>query len=258
MNNLDPYKILYPPPHLCECNECGLITKPKNRFISGHNTRVNNPMDNEESRKKIGVTNRLKGTYEKTVKILIENNPMNNPLCIQKRKENFINKYGVDNPQKVPEIVEKRVATFRRFGYYEKFVEYLKTDNPSKRPEVRQKLSDANTDWEFYYEYGVKKSWLPYNGVFTREFKNKIRSRDCFRCVITGITNEEHRELYGCDLLVHHWNYNKDETDPYYFVTVCRPINAMAEFDKDCWMSLFGGIAEEGTPLWKMYERNEL
>jgi hypothetical protein len=54
---------------LCECNQCGLEVKPGRRFISGHNTRINNPMSNTEAR----------GKYDEYQK---EQKGKNRPRCI--------------------------------------------------------------------------------------------------------------------------------------------------------------------------------
>jgi hypothetical protein len=107
------------------------------------------------------------------------------------------------------------------------------------------------TDWDFYNEHGVKKSQYPYSEFFNDNTRKKIREHWNNKCVITGITNEEHKQLYNQELHIHHWNYNKDENDIYYMLPVCNSINLMANFNKESWESLFGGIAETGIPWYE-------
>lgn len=121
----------------------------------------------------------------------------------------------------------------------------------AKRGECKGKNAAAygkipwNFDKEFYEKFGIKKSFYPYNENFNYKLKKKVRKYYDNCCVVTGMSNEEHKKLYGRSLFVHHWNYNKDTDDPYWMVPVCQTINNLAERDKEAWMSLFGGIVQE-------------
>ena len=103
----------------------------------------------------------------------------------------------------------------------------------------------VNTDWDFYNDYGTTRSKYPYGKGWTRKFKEQIRKRDDYKCVITGMTNEEHKAKYGRCLTVHHWNYDKDETNPFYFVTVTCGINTLANKNRAQWTDCFNGIMED-------------
>lgn len=107
------------------------------------------------------------------------------------------------------------------------------------------KISLSHRDTDFYNEYGCLKSNYPYNDCFTNEFKNIVRSRDGNRCVVTGMTNEEHKTKYGRSLCVHHWTYDKNVTDPFYFVTVTCGINIAAETNRGEWIDMFNEIMED-------------
>lgn len=111
--------------------------------------------------------------------------------------------------------------------------------------ETKRKLSLSRRDTEFYNEHGCLKSRYPYNDCFTKKFKDKIRALHDNKCVVTGMTNEEHKAKYGMSLCVHHWMYDKDATDPFYFVPVTNEINGMANFNKSEWQEMFNGIAED-------------
>ena len=114
-----------------------------------------------------------------------------------------------------------------------------------------RKASLRNRDWTFYNQHGTLKSRYPYNSIFNYETKQQIREKWGNKCVVTGMTSEEHKQIYGCDLHIHHWTYNKEEEDTYFMLPVCNQVNMMANGDKEEWMSIFGGIAEEGRPLWE-------
>ena len=58
-----------------------------------------------------------------------------NKYKVQKTKEIFIKKYGVDNTSKIPEVVNKRKLTcIQKYG----------VDNPSKCELIKQKIIDTN------------------------------------------------------------------------------------------------------------------
>lgn len=111
--------------------------------------------------------------------------------------------------------------------------------------EVKRKMSLSSIDWDFYNEHGCTKTLYPYSMIFDYEFKNMIRKRDGNACVVTGMTNEEHKAKYGRSLHVHHWTYDKDVTDPFYFVTVTCGINIAAETNRGEWIDMFNGIMED-------------
>jgi hypothetical protein len=301
----------------CLC-DCGLEAKPGNKYINGHNSRVNNPSCKPEvimkiqqtkqskkdgtwvapvqvpcgcgchqmttpgskyiqghcpksmdTRKKISDSNYKNGTYSKNSKRFKENHPLWNPKSVEKLvKSNWENGnydrirlrtiernevYG--NPMSNPETIKKRMDTCRKNNSYLlvsiKLKEWKHTDEGiehTKHFVDRSRLKCM--DWDFYNRYGIKKSQYPYNPYFDNKLKQKVFEKWYNRCVITGMTNEEHIKLYGQSLHVHHWNYDKSTQDVYWLIPVCMPINEMANGDKEAWMSIFGGIVEEGKPLW--------
>ena len=104
---------------------------------------------------------------------------------------------------------------------------------------IKNLQGENNPGWEG----GI--SFEPYATIFNEKFKEKIRWIYENECVVTGMTQQEHIAKYGRKLNVHHWNYNKKETNPFYFVPVCYAINVMAGYNKGQWIDLFNGIAEE-------------
>jgi len=111
--------------------------------------------------------------------------------------------------------------------------------------ETKRRISIARFDIDYYWEYNTTRSAFPYNDKFNYYFKRKIRNFYDNKCVITGMTNKEHKKKYGRNLDIHHWTYNKDETNPFYFVPVTKVINVQANKNRSQWIDLFNRIAEE-------------
>jgi len=127
---------------------------------------------------------------------------------------------------------------------------YFNISHASRRPcsgETKRKIGLAIMDKEFFQQHGTLKSLYPYNKCFNGKLAKEILERDNYTCQVTGMTNKEHVKQYGCRLHIHHWTYNKNESNPYYFVTVTHSINSLANSWKDRaqWTDMFNGIMEE-------------
>jgi len=180
------------------------------------------------------------GERKRRSDFLKEHNPMNNP---ESRKKVSMSTKGVPKPCHFSEEERKRRSI------------RLKNNNPMSDPEILDSIRGENHyhfDKVFYEEHGVWKSIFPYTEQFSPKMKRWVLKLYDNKCVITGITNEEHKRLYGRSLTIHHWNYNKDESSMYWLVPVSQEINAMANYDQDAWISLFGGIVEEKMNSIKM------
>lgn len=88
-----------------------------------------------------------------------------------------------------------------------------------------RRYADAKIDWDFYNKYGTIKKLYPYSDIFTEKFKKAIIKLYGNKCVITGMSNEEHKIKHGRSLAIHHWTYDKDETNPFYFVPISMEIH---------------------------------
>jgi len=75
-------------------------------------------------------------------------------------------------------------------------------------------------------------SFKPYNSMFNRKLKREIAERDSFTCQLCGMKHPS-------DANVHHWNYDKDETDGFYFVYTCRGCNARLNYNRESWEEYF-------------------
>ena len=90
--------------------------------------------------------------------------------------------------------------------------------NPEYRKMMSEKAINQFTDFDFYNEHGTFRQYFPYSVMFTHKFRESKRKEYDNTCPITGMTNEEHKVLYGRSLTVHHGNDNKLEEDPYWFI----------------------------------------
>jgi len=177
---------------------------------------------------------------ERRKEFLKSNNPMRNP---ESRKQLSNSTKGVSKPCHYN--VEERQKRSKKW----------KENNPMDIKEIRQKVigeNHYNFDIEFYQEHGIWRSHYPYNENFNSKTKRWVLKLYNYKCVVTGITNDEHKRLYGRSLIIHHWNYDKSNSDMYWLVPVCSEINAFANHDRESWMAFFGGIVEEKMNSIKM------
>jgi len=125
------------------------------------------------------------------------------------------------------------------------------------RPEVKEKLK--NLAIERYKDpkerEKISKSKiihglgnLPYSKEFTKFLRNKIRTRDNYKCQCCGMTQEENFNKYKKTLEVHHIDYYKFNCDENNLITLCKKCNVKANFDRDYWYAYF---------TYKMENKNE-
>ena len=82
-------------------------------------------------------------------------------------------------------------------------------------------------------------SFSAYPSEFNNELKVKIRKRDNYTCQKCNITEEEHLIVYGCNLSVHHIDYNKKNCKEENLITLCSECNLRANFNRDYWEKYF-------------------
>jgi transposase len=82
-------------------------------------------------------------------------------------------------------------------------------------------------------------SFLPYPPAFNKALKASIRKRDNYTCQVCGMTEEEHLILFGCNLTIHHADYNKENCDESNLFSTCFTCNARVNFNKTYWQSFF-------------------
>lgn len=220
------------------------ISYIERKYINGHNKSFKDKHHTDKSKEKISnfSKKRFKDPKERD-KI---SNGLKKYFEDPKSRENasiVLKKYYIDYPEARRKASKKTKKQFEKPEARRKQSERLK--KYFEDPEARKKVSINSTDWDFFKEHGTTRSKYPYANIFNNKFKQKIRELYNNECVITGMTNDEHRKRYNSSLHIHHWMYDKDSTKPFYFVPVTRSINSQANGSRMQWMELFNMIAEE-------------
>jgi hypothetical protein len=83
------------------------------------------------------------------------------------------------------------------------------------------------------------KSYEPYSIEFSNELKEQIRKRDNYTCQNCNMTEEEHLIVHGCVLNIHHIDYNKKNSNEKNLITLCRPCNLKANYNRDYWCQIY-------------------
>lgn len=79
---------------------------------------------------------------------------------------------------------------------------------------------------------GISK--LPYAFDFNKELKFLIRKRDKRTCQLCG-----KRKRANFDLLIHHIDYNKQNSNPKNLITLCRSCNSKVNGNRKSWTKFF-------------------
>ena len=229
-------------PPFCECN-CSEKTKwnvangEYNKYITGHNARVSNPMHKKEvAAKFLGEKNYNYG------KLKGRDNPMfgrEHPSRgkkihseeFRKTQSERVSKLGDNHPMRRPEIIAK-----------------ISGDNhPMKRPEVVAKISGKNHP--FYGKYGsLSSNWKggiaaePYcDAWLDKEYKESIKKRDNYECQNPDC-------WHTCDrlsLCLHHVDYVKKDCTPWNLLTLCKSCNTRANENREYWQKFYQNIISE-------------
>lgn len=84
-------------------------------------------------------------------------------------------------------------------------------------------------------------SYGPYAHDFGSKLKERIRRRDGNRCWLCGKT----REKEGRNMMVHHIDYDKMNTDPMNLISLCNSCHSKTNFNREHWRIRFQSIMLE-------------
>jgi hypothetical protein len=87
-------------------------------------------------------------------------------------------------------------------------------------------------------------SRMPYPYKFNKDLKNKIRSRDNYKCQKCGISHSKSKKLYNYTLPVHHIDYDKQNCKEENLITLCVSCHCKTIFNVDYWYAYFRYIME--------------
>jgi len=104
--------------------------------------------------------------------------------------------------------------------------------------EVKKILSELNKG-ENHPNWQGGISFEPYSPLWTEELKIKIRQRDNCECQNCNMTQEEHFIVAGCDLNVHHIDYDKKNCNEDNLIAVCLWCNCRANSNRNYWQDFY-------------------
>ena len=97
--------------------------------------------------------------------------------------------------------------------------------------EHRKKISESR--WgENNPAWSGGNSFVPYSYKFNKKLKEQVAERDDYICQLCGNTNV-------IDANIHHWDYDKMQTNPFFMIFMCRGCNAKLNYNRDTWTKHF-------------------
>lgn len=102
--------------------------------------------------------------------------------------------------------------------------------NPMKNPEVIKKMSGENSSL-----WLGGKSFEPYTVDFNKQFKESIRERDNYCCLLCNIPQES----LGYKLCIHHVDYTKNNSFPQNCASLCRNCHIPTNYNREIWTKHF-------------------
>lgn len=78
-----------------------------------------------------------------------------------------------------------------------------------------------------------------YPSIFSPKLKRKIRARDGFKCVLCGITEQEHLQKFNRVLSVNHIDFDKNNCCETNLNTLCTSCNTKINWDRPKWADHF-------------------
>tara|TARA_R100001530_G_scaffold63598_1_gene45719 strand:- start:2052 stop:2771 length:720 start_codon:yes stop_codon:yes gene_type:complete len=101
--------------------------------------------------------------------------------------------------------------------------------------EIRRKIGEAQKGNKSHaWKGGISK--LPYNFNWTDTLKESIRQRDSYCCRLCGVKSGS---KFHSKLDVHHIDYDKDNINPNYLISLCKSCHTKTNFNRDKWFKFF-------------------
>ena len=121
-------------------------------------------------------------------------------------------------------------------------------NNPAKKTEIGKKISLAKLGKERLDMIGNKnpawlggKSFEPYTPDFNKKFKEAIKERDNYCCVVCN----KHQSELKIELCIHHVDYNKINTLPQNCLSLCQNCHLKTNLNRNSWKLFFQSLLKE-------------
>jgi len=123
--------------------------------------------------------------------------------------------------------------------------------DPTKNPmygrthskEACRRIGEAHRGPKNFNWHGGARQ-VPYTFEFSKKLKAEIRCRDGYKCVVCGLTEKEHLQLYRRVLIVHHADYRKHNCAKSNLATVCMQCNSRVNFNREKWLRFFKQLVQ--------------
>tara|TARA_R100001530_G_scaffold93239_1_gene64717 strand:- start:2358 stop:3074 length:717 start_codon:yes stop_codon:yes gene_type:complete len=101
--------------------------------------------------------------------------------------------------------------------------------------EIRKKIGNAQKGNKSHnWKGGISK--LPYSFNWTDTLKESIRQRDNYCCRLCGVKSGS---KFHDKLDVHHIDYDKENIDPNYLISLCKSCHSKTNFNRNKWIKFF-------------------
>ena len=151
-----------------------------------------------------------------------------------KRKMGMIHK----GKKQSKETIQKRVIARSWYRPSEEVIQKMRDAKKGKivSETTKEKMRGKNNP-----RWLGGKSFEPYGLVFNDMFREKIRGRDNYCCVVCNNQQEELKDV----LSVHHIDYIKINNFPQNCVSLCRNCHAKTNFNRQSWKIFFQSLLKE-------------
>jgi hypothetical protein len=98
------------------------------------------------------------------------------------------------------------------------------------KPSIR---GDKSPNWRGGIQYE------PYPAAFNDYLKEEIRKRDNYTCQMCGMIDEEHIQIYGYCLSIHHIDYIKENCHKSNLISLCNQCHSRTNYNREHWINYF-------------------
>jgi len=141
-----------------------------------------------------------------------------------------------ENP--VKEETKRKISESRKGKNYGLVGENHPMFGKHHTEEAGKKMSFSRTDWDFYNEFGTKRSQYPYPKQWTKDLKLKIAERDKHTCQVCKST-------WPKQYATHHIDYDKDNCSESNLIFLCASCHYKTYHNKEKWIKHFVNYQKE-------------
>ncbi len=138
----------------------------------------------------------------------------------------------------------RKLLTGRKYSWGHKISATFRNKTPEEKIEIRKRISMARQE-KSPEEWKEFTSYKPYTFDFSRKFKEMIKERDNYSCVVCNLFEDDCVILYKKKLNIHHIDYDKKNTFPQNCVSLCVKCHTPTNYNRDHWKTFFQSLLKE-------------